>query len=148
MGLELEIICLSFFLWTGVTFASFHWSGNIPVSRIFSNMILRGTHKCWPQSFTIFADIRSGPCAFLTLSPLIIAFISARLIWKVFILLMVWKRISGKTLSLAKGVHCEEKKSLKIEAFSLQLVIYLSSTSKGGILGILHLFKNLFRIFQ
>ena len=54
-------------------------------------------------------------------------------------LLFVGKCNSGNTLLFAKGVHCDEKELLKIDAFSVQSVMNLSYTNRGGILGILTL---------
>ena len=53
-----------------------------------------------------------------------------------------------KSLSFRSGVHCEIMNLLKMEAFTLQIVINVLCTNKGGILGTLHLFNNLFKIFQ
>ena len=111
-------------------------------------MILSGKDKCWPQSFTICTEIRSGPWAFLELRPVIMSSTSLREISKLLILLFVRKRSSGSTLSFTNGVHWDVKKSLKREALLLQSVTYFPCINRGGILGILHLFKSLFKIFQ
>ena len=91
------------------TFASFHWSGKIPVSSMVSNIIFSGIHKCGQQSFTIFIDMRSGPCAFFVFSLVIISLISFTLTTNVPILLFIRKCNSGNLLLFKRGTHCDEK---------------------------------------
>ena len=49
--------------------------------------------------------------------------------------LLVRKFKADKALSFRNGVHCEIKNLLKMEAFSLQIVINVLCTNKDGILG-------------
>ena len=44
-----------------------------------------------------------------------------------------YTQFSGSLLSLARGVHCVLKKSLKIFALALKLVTNLLLTKRGGI---------------
>ena len=53
---------------------------------------------------------------------------------------------NGILLLLIKGVHCLEKRELKISAFCLKSVIYLLSWKIGGITGIFLMFKNIFNM--
>ena len=111
----------------------FHWSGKIPVSRMLSKMILNGTHRCSPQSFDIRIYVVRDMIFFPVQSRNYIAN------FKRTNSAVCTEKQCWSSLSFESGVHCEEKKILKIEAFSLQSVINLSCTNKGGILRINHL---------
>ena len=54
----------------------------------------------------------------------------------------------GRILLLTISLHCLQKKSLNILAFSLQLRMNLLSKKSGGILGAADLFNTLFISFQ
>ena len=139
---------MSFFLWTGVTFASFHWLGNFPVSQIFWKIICNGKQISLPQRWIIDADMLSGPWALLDYNAVINGWMSMMEIFIEDNLLWVCGMNWGRTLLVTKGTHCLAKKSLNIVALSLLLTINWFSEKRGGIRGTLHLLRNSFKIFQ
>ena len=110
---------------------------------MFWKIIRRGKLISSPHNCIIFTDISSWPCALLLLSNLIRSFISVSVIAKVDRRSGVWCRMRGKTLGVSKGVHCWAKYSLNILAFSLQETMKFPLWKRGGILGILVLFKKI-----
>ena len=139
---------MSFYLWTGVTFALFHWAGNSPVFIIELKIIFRALIRLVPQSLIILADIPSGPWAFLMSRFNKSSLISSSVTKKDVSDSSVRVVKSGSVLEFSKGVHWSAKYLLKRLAFSLQSVMYSLLAKRGGILGSLHLFRKLFRILQ
>ena len=63
-------------------------------------------------------------------------------------LCVFFERTEGRSLFVFIREHCFTKQLLNISAFSLKLVMNLSSCNNGGIQGIFLLFKNVFNIDQ
>ena len=94
------------FLKIGITFASFHMSGYVEVTKMFWEIILRGrTTELSPKS-SILPGIPSEPVALMEFKFWINEVISLQWmdIWSIF--LLVSKLSGGSTLLLVIGVHC------------------------------------------
>ena len=128
-------------------FALFHSLGNDSVSR--QKIRCNGCDIEEAQSIIMRTEISSQPSGLFWSKDLIILTISSTQTSKDESLSLVSKFIlTGTVLSLDIGVHCLAKKLLNRFTLSKKSVKSLSSTSSGGISGILLPFTNVFKMAQ
>ena len=101
-----------------------------------------------PQSLTIRIDMLSHPCALSTVRFFVIKFISSPVKVIFSTLLLALNSKEGSWLLLITGVHLGAKYELKSSVYSAKFETTLSLTRIDGVMNILLLLKNLFKINQ
>ena len=124
------------FLWTGTMLPFFQSSGKILDFRQFWNIIESGFIMDRLLNFSILVEMPSYPWALFASNDWIIfsSFSLSKVI--LFSLFSVWYVLDfGRVLLFCRGWHCLLKNSLNKLAFSKRLVINLSLTKRGRIIG-------------
>ena len=117
-------------------------SGNTPCLKQFVKIILRGVTNETSLSFIILLEISSQPCSLLELSDLIIFSIFSSEMQKASIRVDFFGVSCGISLPVSMVVHWSMKWSLKSCAFSVNSVMNNPFSKRGGIMGILALFRT------